>query len=87
MSHADDDELHEVESDPKFDFADEYAVTGWFKWNSDKEVNWHTAFRMTINDKDSNTNTKKMGDVELGLWVTSKHDGVYSFGTYSYKNL
>ena len=70
-SHTEDKEVYEVISDSKFDFADEYAIVGWFKWNTQKEISKHLAFRTTINDKESNENTQKLGDVELALWIDS----------------
>ena len=32
-------------------FADEYSVSGWFKWTEINDQNlWHAGFRLTIND-------------------------------------
>jgi len=38
-----------VDTSPDPIFAEEYAVSGWFKWNAPADQQtWHTAFRFTV---------------------------------------
>lgn len=67
-------------------FARQYAVSGWFKWQvPEKMQRYHGMFRMTSTDKETNKNTKNLGDQTLGAWLGST--GEYALATYTYTDL
>lgn len=70
-------------------FAQEYSVSGWFKWVHPSEQNiWHTAFRLTINPQSVNENVQLLGDRDLAVFVgDSQVDNILAFTTYTYTDL
>ncbi|CAD8162253.1 unnamed protein product [Paramecium octaurelia] len=72
-------------------FAQEYSISGWFKWHTIQEAttnSWFSAFRLTMNNPAVNKNAKLLGDRDLALFVgNEKKDSVLAFTTYTYEDL
>ncbi|CAD8193962.1 unnamed protein product [Paramecium pentaurelia] len=72
-------------------FAQEYSISGWFKWHTIQEQttnSWFSAFRLTMNNPAVNKNAKLLGDRDLALFVgNEKKDSVLAFTTYTYEDL
>lgn len=66
-------------------YADEYSVSGWFKWQPDYKGPWHLYWRFTFNEKALNSDASKYGDRTLTLFLNN--GGIHHFTTYTYANL
>lgn len=61
-----------------FDFAQDYAVYGWHKWNIlPGKSSWYLIYRLHTNQNPSNA--QNLGDRTLSLWIG---DNVYHPATY-----
>ncbi|CAK94783.1 unnamed protein product (macronuclear) [Paramecium tetraurelia] len=67
---------------------DEYSASGWFKWEKPNDQNiWHSGFRWTTNNQETNQNFRVLGDRGLSFFVGDEDNlqGHVAFCTYSYK--
>ncbi|CAD8054740.1 unnamed protein product [Paramecium sonneborni] len=67
---------------------DEYSASGWFKWETPNDQNiWHSGFRWTTNNQETNQNFRLLGDRGLSFFVGDEDNlqGHVAFCTYSYK--
>ncbi|CAD8138988.1 unnamed protein product [Paramecium pentaurelia] len=67
---------------------DEYSASGWFKWEAPNDQNiWHSGFRWTTNNQETNQNFRLLGDRGLSFFVGDEENlqGHVAFCTYSYK--
>ncbi|CAD8135923.1 unnamed protein product [Paramecium octaurelia] len=67
---------------------DEYSASGWFKWEKPNDQNiWHSGFRWTTNNQETNQNFRILGDRGLSFFVGDEDNlqGHVAFCTYSYK--
>lgn len=61
-----------------FDFAEEYAVYGWHRWNQlPGKTSWYLIYRLHTNQNPSNV--AQLGDRTVSLWIG---DNVYHPATY-----
>lgn len=47
----------------------EYAVSGWFKWEQISMQPWYNAFRVTLKPHTKSTDAAHLGDRTLTMWV------------------
>ncbi|CAD8132484.1 unnamed protein product [Paramecium pentaurelia] len=67
---------------------DEYSASGWFKWEVPNDQNiWHSGFRWTTNNQETNQNFRLLGDRGLSFFVGDEDNlqGHVAFCTYSFK--
>ncbi|CAD8058815.1 unnamed protein product [Paramecium sonneborni] len=68
----------------KVKFPTEYALSGWFKWSTLMEKEWHNLFRIQIRKQSTDS---FLGDRTLSCWLGKTRGGVYQFPTYTYTNM
>lgn len=84
------EEMDEVEGEPEmkevveYPFANEYSISGWFRWVAPKKMQrYHAVFRMTT--ESDNKDVRRLGDRDLAAFIGSQ--GEYVFATYYYDDL
>ncbi|CAD8162366.1 unnamed protein product [Paramecium octaurelia] len=77
-------ESYEHFDNQKKEFPTLYGVGGWYKWVETVQQPEHLAFRITINNQETNKNLE-LGDRTLAVWLSDKQ--LYTFSTYSYQNM
>jgi hypothetical protein len=79
------DEEYPIVAEKENVFPNEYAVSGWWKWDGTFASDWHMLFRLTINGKADNADYQKLGDRTLALFANIGQ--FYHFPTYTYTNM
>jgi hypothetical protein len=78
-----DEEYLEVSG--KKPFPTEYSVSGWFKWDGEYKGDWHSVFRLTINNKADNADYRRLGDRVLTVFANIQE--FLHFPTYKYTGM
>ncbi|CAK59383.1 unnamed protein product (macronuclear) [Paramecium tetraurelia] len=77
-------EFYEHFDNQRKEFPTLYGIGGWYKWVEIVQEPEHLAFRITINDQETNKNLE-LGDRTLAVQLSEKQ--LYTFSTYSYQNM